>query len=115
MIGGDRNHSRVMMATNSGSDLIYIADGDKELAGRIVKALLAQDYVSGPLHRWRARQFSWHAADINLDGAAVSRKTSGGSPGPCRRGSPLRCETPWQISSLPCQTKKASPEELAQE
>jgi hypothetical protein len=39
-------------------------------------------------------------------------RTSGG---PCRRGSPLRCETPWQISGLPCQTKKAGPEELAQE
>jgi hypothetical protein len=62
------------MATNGGSDLIYIADGDKELAGRIVKALLAQDYVSGPLCRWRARQFpgTLSLADINLDGAAVT-------------------------------------------
>jgi hypothetical protein len=39
--------------------------------------------------------------------------------GPCRRGSPLRSEAPclrsdWQISGHPCQTKNASPGELAQ-
>ena len=37
----------LFVATNGGSDLIYLPNGDRRLAGRTVKALLEQDYVSG--------------------------------------------------------------------
>jgi len=36
-----------VVATNGGSDLIYLPNRDRELAARTVKALLEQDYVSG--------------------------------------------------------------------
>ena len=36
-----------MVATNGGSDLIYIPGKDRKLADRTIKALLEQDYVSG--------------------------------------------------------------------
>jgi Type I phosphodiesterase / nucleotide pyrophosphatase len=47
LIGGDRTKPKVVVAANGGSDLIYIPDGDKAMAKRIVDALLTQDYVSG--------------------------------------------------------------------
>ena len=37
----------LVVATNGGSDLIYLPNGDRKLADRTVKALLDQDYVSG--------------------------------------------------------------------
>lgn len=37
----------VVVATNGGSDLIYLPNKDRKLAGRVVKALLDQDYTSG--------------------------------------------------------------------
>jgi Type I phosphodiesterase / nucleotide pyrophosphatase len=37
----------VVVATNGGSDLIYLPNKDKKLADRVIKALLEQDYVSG--------------------------------------------------------------------
>ncbi len=37
----------LVVATNGGSDLVYLPNGDRKLAGRTVKALLEQDYVSG--------------------------------------------------------------------
>jgi hypothetical protein len=36
-----------VVATNGGSDLIYLPSKDKKLAERTVKALLEQDYISG--------------------------------------------------------------------
>jgi hypothetical protein len=36
-----------VVATNGGSDLIYLPNKDKKLADRAIKALLEQDYVSG--------------------------------------------------------------------
>lgn len=76
MIGGDKDHPKIVIATNGGSDLIYIPDGDRELAGRVVKALLAQDYVSGLFVDGRLGNFpgTLLLADINLDGAAVTPK-----------------------------------------
>lgn len=47
LIGDDPAHPKVVVATNGGSDLIYIPDGDKALAGKVVDALMAQDYTSG--------------------------------------------------------------------
>ena len=37
----------IVIATNGGSDLIYLPNSDKKLAERTIKALLEQDYVSG--------------------------------------------------------------------
>lgn len=37
----------LVVATNGGSDLIYLPNKDKKLAVRTIKALLEQDYVSG--------------------------------------------------------------------
>ncbi len=47
LIGGDKMHPKVVVAANGGSDLVYIPDGDKELARKVVGVLAAQDYVSG--------------------------------------------------------------------
>ena len=47
LLGKDPAKPDVVVATNGGSDLIYLPSNDRKLAGRIVKALLEQDYVSG--------------------------------------------------------------------
>jgi hypothetical protein len=47
LLGPDPAKPDVVIATNGGSDLIYLPNNDRKLAGRIVKALLEQDYVSG--------------------------------------------------------------------
>jgi hypothetical protein len=47
LIGDDPAHPQVVVASNGGSDLVYLPSGDKELAAKIVAALSAQDYVSG--------------------------------------------------------------------
>src|ERR1700732_3478143 len=47
VLGQDPAKPDLVVATNGGSDLIYLPNKDKKLAGRTVKALLAQDYVSG--------------------------------------------------------------------
>ena len=51
MLGQDPAKPDLVVATNGGSDLIYIPSKDEKLAGRTVKALLEQDYVSGTLRR----------------------------------------------------------------
>jgi hypothetical protein len=47
VLGSDPTRPDLVVATNGGSDLIYLPNGDKKLAERAVKALLDQDYVSG--------------------------------------------------------------------
>jgi len=47
LIGPDAAKPEIVVAANGGSDLVYLPTGDKALAGRVVAALLAQDYVSG--------------------------------------------------------------------
>ncbi len=51
LLGANPEKPDVVVATNGGSDLIYLPkkgrQKDRKLAGRIVRALLAQDYVSG--------------------------------------------------------------------
>src|SRR5262245_23360009 len=44
LIGNDPSKPDVVVAANGGSDLIYLPSKDRRLAGRIVEALLAQDY-----------------------------------------------------------------------
>jgi arylsulfatase A-like enzyme len=76
LIGGDKDQPKAVVAANGGSDLIYIPDGDKALAGRVVAALLMQDYVSGIFVDDRLGRIpgTLSLADINLDGAAVTPK-----------------------------------------
>jgi hypothetical protein len=47
VLGQDPAKPDLVVATNGGSDLIYLPKKDKKLAGRTLKALLEQDYVSG--------------------------------------------------------------------
>src|SRR5258705_1406714 len=47
VLGQDPAKPDLVVATNGGSDLVYIPNKDKKLATRTVKALLEQDYVSG--------------------------------------------------------------------
>jgi hypothetical protein len=47
LLGKDPTKPDLVVATNGGSDLIYLPGKDRKLAGRTVKALLEQDYVSG--------------------------------------------------------------------
>jgi Type I phosphodiesterase / nucleotide pyrophosphatase len=47
LLGPDPAKPDLVVATNGGSDLIYLPNKDRKLAARTVKALLEQDYVSG--------------------------------------------------------------------
>lgn len=47
LIGTDPAKPLVVVASNGGSDLIYLPTGDKDLAARVVAALSVQDYTSG--------------------------------------------------------------------
>jgi len=47
VLGQDPAKPDLVVATNGGSDLIYLPNKDKKLAARVVKALLEQDYISG--------------------------------------------------------------------
>jgi hypothetical protein len=47
LLGQDPSKPDLVVATNGGSDLIYLPKHDRKLADRAVKALLEQDYVSG--------------------------------------------------------------------
>jgi hypothetical protein len=46
-IGKDPAHPDIVVAANGGADLIYLPGHDAALAGRVVAALLTEDYVSG--------------------------------------------------------------------
>jgi len=74
LIGGDKDHPKVVVAANGGSDLIYLPDGDKDLAKRIVDTLLAQDYTSGIFVDAKLGKFPGTLTlnDIALDGAAIT-------------------------------------------
>lgn len=47
LVGGDKDHPKVVVAANGGSDLVYLPEADRDLARRIVAILSEQDYVSG--------------------------------------------------------------------
>ncbi|MDA9407440.1 alkaline phosphatase family protein [Bradyrhizobium sp. CCBAU 45384] len=47
VLGKDPTKPDLVVATNGGSDLIYLPNKDKKLAARTINALLEQDYVSG--------------------------------------------------------------------
>ena len=74
LIGGDKSKPKVVVAANGGSDLIYLPDGDRTLAGEVVDALLAQDYVSGIFVDTTLGSFPGTLTldDIGLEGSAVT-------------------------------------------
>ena len=74
LIGGDRSNPKVVVAANGGSDLVYIPDGDKTMAKRIVDTLLSQDYVSGLFVDSKLGKFPGTLSldDIALDGSAIT-------------------------------------------
>ena len=74
LIGGDRNKPKVVVAANGGSDLIYVPDGDKAMAKRIVDILLAQDYISGIFVDSKLGKFPGTLSldDIALEGSAIT-------------------------------------------
>jgi len=74
LIGGDANTPKAVVAANGGSDLIYLPDGDKALAKRIVDFLLTQDYVSGLFVDTKLGKFPGTLSldDIALEGSAIT-------------------------------------------
>ncbi|MGB6657710.1 MAG: alkaline phosphatase family protein [Xanthobacteraceae bacterium] len=74
LIGGDKDQPKVVVAANGGSDLVYIPDGDKALAKRVIDALMAQDYVSGLFVDSKLGKFPGTLSldDIALEGSAIT-------------------------------------------
>jgi hypothetical protein len=74
LIGGDAKNPKVVVAANGGSDLIYLPDGDKAIAKRIVDILLTEDYVSGIFVDTKLGKFAGSLSldDIALEGSAIT-------------------------------------------
>jgi predicted AlkP superfamily pyrophosphatase or phosphodiesterase len=74
LIGGDRKNPKVVVAANGGSDLIYLPDGDKAMAKRVIDFLLTQDYVSGLFVDPKLGKYPGTLTldDIALEGTAVT-------------------------------------------
>jgi hypothetical protein len=64
----------LVVATNGGSDLIYLPNNDKKLADRTIKALLEQDYVSGIFVDDKLGRFpgTLPMSQVNLRGKAAT-------------------------------------------
>jgi hypothetical protein len=78
LLGQDPNKPDLVVATNGGSDLIYLPNKDKKLAERTVKALLEQDYVSGLFVDDAIGKFpgTLPMSQLNLKGKAVTPNPS---------------------------------------
>jgi predicted AlkP superfamily pyrophosphatase or phosphodiesterase len=78
VLGQDPNKPDLVVATNGGSDLIYLPNKDKKLAERAVKALLEQDYVSGLFVDDAIGKFpgALPMSQLNLKGKAVTPNPS---------------------------------------
>ncbi len=74
VLGQDPAKPDVVVATNGGSDLIYLPKQDKKLADRAIKALLEQDYVSGLFVDDKLGRFpgTLPLSQLNLRGKAVT-------------------------------------------
>ena len=74
LLGQDPAKPDLVVATNGGSDLIYLPKADKKLAERTIKALLEQDYVSGLFVDDRLGRFdgTLPLSQIGLKGMAVT-------------------------------------------
>ena len=74
LLGKDPAKPDLVVATNGGSDLIYLPNRDKKLAARTVAALLEQDYVSGLFVDDKLGRFPGTLAmsELDLKGKAVT-------------------------------------------
>jgi hypothetical protein len=75
LLGQDPAKPDLVVATNGGSDLIYLPNNkDKKLADRTIKALLEQDYVSGLFVDDRFGRFpgTLPMSQLGLKGKAVT-------------------------------------------
>jgi arylsulfatase A-like enzyme len=74
VLGKDPAKPDIVIATNGGSDLIYLPNNDKKLAERTIKALLEQDYVSGLFVDDKLGKFAGTLpmSAINMKGSAVT-------------------------------------------
>jgi hypothetical protein len=74
VLGQDPAKPDLVVATNGGSDLIYLPNKDKKLAERTIKALLEQDYVSGLFVDDSLGRFpgTLPLSQVNLRGKAVT-------------------------------------------
>src|SRR6202000_2576918 len=78
LLGKDPAKPDLVVATNGGSDLIYLPNKDKKLAERTVKALLDQDYVSGIFVDDKLGHFpgTLEMSELNLKGKAATPNPS---------------------------------------
>ncbi|MGC0394365.1 alkaline phosphatase family protein [Bradyrhizobium sp. USDA 241] len=74
VLGKDPEKPDLVVATNGGSDLIYLPNKDKKLAAKTIKALLEQDYVSGLFVEDSLGRFpgTLPLSSINLRGKAAT-------------------------------------------
>jgi arylsulfatase A-like enzyme len=74
VLGKDPTKPELVIATNGGSDLIYLPNKDKQLAKRTVEALLQQDYVSGLFVDDALGKIpgTLPMSDINMEGKAAT-------------------------------------------
>ena len=74
VLGQDPAKPELIVATNGGSNLIYLPTQDKNLAARTVTALLAQDYVSGIFVEDTLGRFpgALPLSVLNLKGTAIT-------------------------------------------
>jgi hypothetical protein len=74
VLGQDPAKPDLVVATNGGSDLIYLPNKDKKLAQRTIEALLEQDYVSGLFVEDSLGQFpgTLPMSAINMEGKSVT-------------------------------------------
>lgn len=78
LLGKDPLKPDLVVATNGGSDLIYLPNNDKKLADRTVKALLDQDYISGIFVDDKLGRFpgTLEMSQLGLKGKAVTPNPS---------------------------------------
>ena len=78
LLGKDPAKPDLVVATNGGSNLIYLPNKDKKLAERTVKALLEQDYVSGIFVDDKLGRFpgTLEMSQLGLKGKAVTPNPS---------------------------------------
>ncbi|TKW78023.1 MAG: alkaline phosphatase family protein, partial [Bradyrhizobium icense] len=74
LLGENPEKPDVVIATNGGSDLVYLPNKDRKLADRIIKALLEQDYVSGIFVNDELGRFpgTLSMSELGLKGKAVT-------------------------------------------
>ena len=106
LIGEDVNRPDVVVAANGGSDLIYLRDGDRDMAKRVIDALMDQDYVSGIFVDSGFGKFpgTLSLRDIGLEDHAATRQPSivvGFRSFDTVCGEPVRCAV--EIADTPLQ------------